>query len=163
MNPPSFVPEYNTAAKALLAHGEVSEPSFSRGTYQVEVNDKGVPFYPFLQITDQGDLSDSLCSCELSESGHGCPHLAAAWLRIFHGTSEPLHVRFQKSFWHALFRMAAKRLGYETCLLHQNEEEYVAFSKTRKKLFAVGASAEAKQKLNQLISERAEVTEETSL
>lgn len=162
-NQPGFVQEKLRAAKILLKTGGVKEPVFSRGTYQVEVQDKNKKrFFPFLQLQDDGLLTDSFCSCE---EGSGCVHLAAAYLRIFNGFEEPLHVRYRKSLWNRLFQMASKRHGYDTgCLKREKPGAYLSESKTKKRLFWIEAkSATAKKRLEAIVSERPQETEETSL
>lgn len=163
---PEFVKEYFQAANTLLKGGAVGEPVFSKGTYQIEVQEKGKKkAFPFIQVKDDGEVADSFCTCKVSESGKGCPHLAAAYLRIFNGKEEPLHVRFKKSLWNRLFQMASKRHGYDTdCLKKEQEGVYSSESKTKKKLFLIEAkNAEAKKKLAEIVAERVVETEETSL
>lgn len=163
---PGFVREYEAAAVALLKGKAVGEPVFSKGTYQVEVQEKGKKkAFPFIQMKDDGEVTDSFCTCKVSESGGGCPHLAAAYLRIFNGTNEPLHIRYRKSLWNRLFQMGAKRHGYETdCLKQEQPGVYACESKTKKRLFLIEAKgAEAKKRLEGIVAERVVETEETSL
>ncbi len=163
---PEYVLEYRTQADELLEAGAVGEPLFSRGTYQFEVLEKGKKkAFPFIQMRDDGGLTDSFCSCKLSESGRGCPHLAAAYLRIFNGYKEPLHVRFRKSLWSRLFQMSSKRHGYGIdCLNKEGEGRYTCESKTKKPLFSIQATTQkAKKKLDAMLSERPVETEETSI
>lgn len=163
---PPFVGEYLQQAQDLLQGGAVGEPLFSKGTYQFEVQEKGKKkVFPFLQMNDEGQLTDSFCTCKVSETGHGCPHLAAAYLRIFNQTAEPLHQRYRKSFWNRLFQMACKRLGDETdCLKADKKGRYQCNSKTKKELFWIEAKTEAAQKrLEEIVAKRVVETEETSL
>jgi superfamily II DNA or RNA helicase len=163
---PEFVTAYLDIAKQLILNKCVKEPNFSRGTYQIEVQEKGKKkAFSFLQMKDNGDVTDFFCSCELSESGHGCPHLAASFLRIFNGFTDPLHVRFKRSLWNRLFQMMAKREGYEPhCLKEEEEGLYIARSPTKKKLFSVQATSVAeKKRLLSILAEKAPETEETSL
>ena len=164
--PPEFVQENFSAAKSLLREGAVREPVFSRGTYQIEVLEKGKKkVFPFIQMKDDGTVTDSFCTCKASEGGTGCPHLAAAYLWIFTDFEEPLHVRFKKSLWNRLFQMAAKRHGYETdCLEKKKEGHYICQSKTKKELFSiVSKTAVGKKKLEELVAKRILETEETSI
>lgn len=163
---PKFVARFFSEAKALLDEGAVKEPLFSRGTYQIEIQEKGKKkVFPFLQMNDEGGLTDSFCSCKTSESGEGCEHLAAAYLLLFNGLSEPLHIRFRKSLWNRLFQMASKRHGYEADALKKEKEgKFYAESKTKKRLFSIEAkSAAAKGKLDEILFNRAVETEETSI
>jgi SNF2 family DNA or RNA helicase len=164
---PEFVQTFAKQAQELLDAGLVKQPLFSRGTYQFEVREpktKGA-YFPFLQMNDEGHLTDSFCTCKVSESGHGCSHLAAACLRIFNGEKEPLHVRFQKSLWNRLFQMSAKRHGYDTdCLKKKKEGLYVCESKVKKNLFSIEAkTAGAKKNLLSIVEKREVETEETSI
>lgn len=169
---PEFVKEYLKEAQALLKARAVGEPIFSKGTYQFEVVEstpsgkkEKKKAFPFIQMRDDGFVTDSFCSCKVSEAGHGCPHLAAAYLRIFNGKDEPLHVRYRKSLWNRLFQMSSKRHGYDTdCLKKENEGLYTCESKTKKRLFSIEASAAAtKKKLNSIVGKRPLETEETSI
>ncbi len=163
---PGYVSEYLTQAEALLQEGAVGEPLFSRGTYQFEVVDKGKKkAFPFIQMRDDGEVTDSFCSCKVSEAGRGCPHLAAAYLRIYNGTEEPLHIRYRRSLWNRLFQMGSKRHGYDPdCLQKEGEGLYTCQSKTKKRLFSIEAkTAKAKKKLEKMVSERPVETEETSI
>ncbi|HSX25598.1 MAG TPA: hypothetical protein VLE89_01155, partial [Chlamydiales bacterium] len=163
---PEFVREFLGAAQGLVKDGAVGEPVFSKGTYQIEVQEKGKKkAFPFIQMRDDGEVTDSFCSCKVSEGGGGCPHLAAAYLRIFNGTGEPLHVRYRKSLWNRLFQMASKRHGYDVdCLKKGKPGCYFCDSKTRKHLFSIEAkTAAARKRLEETVAERVVETEETSL
>ncbi len=160
---PEFVCKYFSSANLLIEEGRVKDLLFSRGTYQAEVQGKNKKKeFPFLQIQEDGSLSDFFCSCaeEL-----GCVHLAAAYLKIFQGKEEPLHIRFKNSFWNRLFQMISKRQGYEpSCLLCDEAGLYSCESKTKKKLFSIEAlGASAKKELKKMITNREVETEETSL
>ncbi len=163
---PPFVQEYRQQAEQLLAAGAVGEPLFSKGTYQIEVQEKPKKkMFPFLQMQDDGTLTDFFCSCKVSESGRGCPHLAAAYLFLLGGTDQPLHVRYIHSFWNRLFQLESRRLGFETdCLKQEGEGVYSCSSETKKELFRITATtAETKKRLKEILSERVVETEETSL
>lgn len=165
MNRPGFVREYEKRASSLIKGRSVRELIFSRGTYQVEVADRKETYFPFMQLTDEGNLIDAFCTCKTSETQAGCPHLAAAYLTIFNGQSEPLHVRFKKSLWNRLFQMASKRFGYETsCLKKNKESQYSIASPAKVKLFFVEAlNAPSVKRLQKIIAERVVETEETSI
>lgn len=160
---PEFVQQHFSAATLILEEGRVNDLVFSRGTYQAEVEGKNQKAeFPFLQIQDDGTVSDSFCSCL---EGAGCVHLAAAYLKIFHGQNEPLHIRFHNSFWNRLFQMSSKRQGYEpACLSADGKGGYFCKSKTGKELFAIEPmNEEAKKELKKIVEERVVETEETSL
>jgi superfamily II DNA or RNA helicase len=163
---PPFVREYREIAQALMNANAVGEPFFSKGTYQFEVQEKGKKkAFPFIQMKDDGEVTDSFCSCKVSESGHGCPHLAAAYLQVFNGHEEPLHVRYRRSLWNRLFQMSSKRHGYDSsCLKKEKEGIYICESKTKKPLFSIETKTpKAKSKLEEIVAERPVETEETSI
>ncbi len=163
---PDFVKRYLSEASLLVQKHCVKEPTFSRGTYHIEIQEspkkKG---FAFLQMKDDGELTDSFCSCKESEGGGGCVHLAAAYLRIFNGTNEPLHIRFKKSFWNRLFQMEAKRNGTESHFLQKEKNgAFVAYSQTKKELFSLfPKTPSAKRRCEEWIVKRKAETEETSI
>jgi superfamily II DNA or RNA helicase len=162
----TFSPEDLQAGQELADEGKVEDILFSEGTYQVSIKGAGKGlFWPFLQITDEGTLKDHFCTCAEAEAGGPCPHQAAAWIKIFSGHEEPLHVRFRDSLWTHLCQMAARRHGYETkCLKGSLQTQFQAFSTTKKKLFSLKAlNPKGKAKLKEIIVDRKMETEETSL
>lgn len=149
----------------LVKEGKVGEVLFSGGTYQVEIKVEGESFWPFLQVSDEGVLNDHFCSCDAAEDGKSCPHQAAAWIEIFRGKEAPLHVRFRESIWHELCQMALRRHGdSKTALRGSMETGYFATSSTGKKLFSIKARTSAgKKMIKEVITQRKQETEETSL
>lgn len=148
-----FVDKFRQEAEKYLSEGRILSISFSGSTYQIEIEDfeTGESVWPLLQFEDGEMLSDAFCSCGAEET---CAHLAAAFLRIYNGTPEPLHVRFKESFWNAICFLLAKHLGFAPH--HEIVEESRAFS--------IKAKNEAGKKfLNTLISKRPKETPETSL
>ncbi len=150
---------------SLLKEGKIGDILFSGGTYQVEVKVGKEVFWPFLQISEEGELKDHFCSCGPAEEGKACLHEAAAWLKIFNGKSTPHHVRFRESLWYYLCRMAASRHGEEVSALKGSvESDYQAFSTTGKKLFSLKArTVQGKKIFRKMIAQRKPETEETSL
>jgi superfamily II DNA or RNA helicase len=166
MSHTTFTPADLQAGQKLEEEGKVGDILFSEGTYQVAVKGAGKEvFWPFLQITDEGVLKDHFCTCKQAEEGGRCPHQAAAWIKIFSGHEEPLHVRFRDSLWTHLCQMAARRHGYDTdCLKGSLQTQFQAFSTTKKKLFFLKTlTAKGKEKLKEIIVNRKQETEETSL
>ncbi|MBM3191244.1 MAG: hypothetical protein FJZ63_01145, partial [Chlamydiae bacterium] len=151
----------------LLEKGCVRQILFSEGTYQVEVkpSKNEETLWPFLQLEDTGRVLDHFCTCEQAEKKGECPHLAAAFLKIFGESIEPLHVRFRHSLWNQLMQMAAKRHGYEVESLHQQAGGgFYAQSLSNKKLFAIRAHTKKGEKqLEEILFHRVLETEETSL
>ncbi len=129
--------------------GTVAAPLFSRGTYQFEVKEGKKIYYPFLQLSDEGAVRDSFCSCAVSEKGDGCPHLAAAYDEVME-KGIPLHVRFARSFWNALCWMLFRHLGEPLKRLGPGK-----YGAKFVKLEGAG--------LKKLLEERGPETEETSL
>lgn len=164
-NPPEFLTRFAEKATTLLKSHGVKEPVFSRGTYHVGVQEKGKKQeFSFFQMNDEGSLTDSFCSCKASEKDGTCVHLAAAYLRIFNGTNEPLHVRFNKSLWNRLFQMEAKRQGSDAKNLIKEGEVYRCLSSTKKVLFSIKPQGEkAKQRFLEITTRQEEETEETSI
>ncbi len=161
-----FSSEDLQAGTQLAEQGKVGSILFSEGTYQVGVSGAGKEiFWPFLQITDEGILKDHFCTCKQAEEGGRCPHQAAAWIKIFSGHEDPLHVRFRDSLWTHLCQMAARRHGYDKeCLKGGLQSQFQAYSSTKKKLFSLKPlNAKGKQKLKEIIVDKKPETEETSL
>lgn len=152
-------------AQAYLDSKRVGLFSFSEGTYQVEVKEpKKKSFWPFLQIDDAGHVLDGFCSCPEVEKNKSCPHLAAAYLKIFQGHSLPLHVRFRSCLWNQLCQIACRRHGYDVSVLKKTDKGYQALSVTGKCLFVLEPLKPAgKKMLDEILFQREEETEETSL
>lgn len=165
MRIPDAIAPFLEAGKGVLEKGKIGEIIFSEGTYQVEVRTGKQSLWPFLQFDEQAHLLDAFCTCPTSEKEGCCPHIAAAFLRIFNGTDEPLHIRFKKSLWFELFQMAARRHGYEVKVLKKIKKgSYFCESKTKKRLFSIEALTEAAiEKLQGFVKEHPPETEETSL
>ncbi len=138
---------------------------FSEGTYQVEIIDGKQSFWPFLQISDSGKLKDHFCTCKVAEEGGTCPHQEIALKTIFAGSLEPLHIRFRDSLWNQLCQIASRRHGYDIeCLKGDLKTELQASSTTGKRLFFLKPLSEkGKKKVKELVLQRKEETEETSL
>jgi superfamily II DNA or RNA helicase len=169
---PLFLRPYLVTAAHWLEQGCIVDIEFSDSTYQIEVHDpvKQNALWTFLQLDDEYAVRDAFCSCEdeessLEDGSRGCVHLAAAWLRIFHGGNEPLHVRFRHSLWHQLCYLYRDKLGDEPESLRlQDEGHYAAFSAGRKRICAlIARTSKGKQRLQALLYDRQSPTEETSI
>lgn len=163
-----FLKEDLKAGKDLIDQGKIGQFLFSEGTYQIEVIDPELKesFWPFLQIDEKGSVQDKFCTCLSAEKNGNCRHLAAAFLKIFNGKLEPLHVRFRDSLWNQLAQIASIRHGYDTSVLKEDKKLHIfrASSLTGKKLFQIRALSEiGKSRLNEILTNRALETEETSL
>jgi len=149
----------------LIQGGKVGDVVFSGGTYQMAILDGKETYWPFLQITDDGELKDRFCTCTEGEERGRCTHQAAAWLKIFNHKIEPLHVRFRSSLWNQLCQMAGRRHGYKASSLKKDPKKgFEARSVTGKKLFFIEPRSEAgKKKAKEILVSRKAETEETSL
>src|SRR5271165_2877317 len=105
----------------LFKEGEVRAIEFSGPTYQIAVFDKRQQeiFWTFFQFDEKANLKDAFCSCEENEI---CSHLAVGYFKIYNGKKDPLHIRFQKSFWNALAKISAQKIGYESSFLKRTQE-----------------------------------------
>ncbi len=162
----SLSPKALSAGQALLKAGKVGQVLFSEGTYQVEVSElkKKGKYWPFFQLDDEGRILDCFCSCPEAEKTKSCVHLAAGYLKIFNGTSAPLHVRFRSCLWNHLCQMASRRHGYESDALKGKNQIYEAKSVTGKTLFSIkGTNPTGKKRLQEILFKRPVETEETSL
>ncbi len=150
-------------ARTLLDEGAMKSLTFSEGTYQVEIATKAKSYWPFLQISDTGEILDAFCSCAKKGKSAYCAHLAAAYLSIFLHSVEPLHIRFRTCLWNRLCWIASRRHGYRTDSLEKGEG-YEAKSLSGKLLFSAKAlNDEGAKKLAEIIENRKVETEETSL
>lgn len=158
---PEFLHAFEQEGQALIQKGAVKEPLFSQNTYQFEIKDakKKESYFPFLQVSDEGVFGDALCTCQQSENGKGCPHLAAAYLKIYNQQTEPLHVRFRRSLWNALFQQLSNNLGPSPDCLKKENGAYAATDQFRIKPL----TPTAKKRLETILHNRAVETEETSI
>lgn len=152
-------------AKTLLKEERVGAILFSEGTYQVEVITSKKPktvLWPFLQLTDSGEIVDAFCTCDRAEKKGSCVHLALAYLKIMN--EEPLHVRFRESLWNQIGQICADRHGYDPKALSVANGEYTASTPTGKLVFRLRPlNAKGELQLQTLIVNRPVETEETSL
>ncbi|MDN3505993.1 MAG: DEAD/DEAH box helicase [Simkaniaceae bacterium] len=150
--------------KKLLDEKRVLGLLFSEGTYQIEViaelNPKEV-VWPFMQISDVGEVMDAFCTCPAAEQKGSCLHLAASFLKIM--KEEPLHVRFKESLWNQIGWLCFDRLGDQPKNLKVSKGAYEGFSKAGKREILIKAKPKAKKKLEEILYNRPVETEETSL
>lgn len=169
---PSFLKPYQRQGKSWLKAGYVSEVEFSNETYQVLVHDPKLlkSFWTFLQFDERDELKDCFCSLDESHAenepgSEGCPHLAAAWYRIFGSCDEPLHRRFDRSLWHRLLLYFSDRIGPDPSYLENiTPNTYAFFSSGGKQIVYLHAKTEAFAKsLHTMLFERLPATEDTSI
>lgn len=165
---PDYLQPFRSKAQECIKRGLVREIQFSGPTYQIQVVDPQTQNeeWVFLQLDAHGNIQDRFCSCgeEEEEPAH-CVHLAAAFLRIYNGEHLPLHQRFEKSLWNQLCRLYAERVGEDPDDLKTVGAGRYAWGKgkTKKEFFVTGKTSAAKRRLKELIEERLQETEETSL
>ncbi len=138
---------------------------FSEGTYQIEVIDsKGnKSCWPFLQLSDKGEVIDRFCTCKEAENGRMCAHQKRAQEAIFNAFDDPLHVRFRASLWYRLCFLAFERLGLRGAG-QTAEGNLFAQSQTGDLLFTLNPLTEAgRRTIQEILFERVEETEETSI
>lgn len=167
MQNPEQLKSFYPAARKLIAQGRVKDSEFSGGTYQVQIVDPKTDeeIWAFLQLDSRGQIKDAFCSCESSEDGSACVHIAAAFLSIYADQTSPLHQRFERSLWNKLFRLYSDRMGQDPDLLKQTGKgNYTCQSVGGKSVFFVkGKTSKAVAHLKELIRHRKAETEETSL
>src|SRR5262245_45789462 len=102
---PDFLASFSAAGELLVDAGAIGDVNFTGLTYQIEGHDRGAqdPLWVFLQLDESNAVKDLFCSCEASSAQGACAHMAAGCLYIYGKTKEPLHGRFERSFWNALF------------------------------------------------------------
>lgn len=165
MNSNPFRIQDQKLGEAFIQSGNVKNVVFSGGTYQIEIYDPNLKeaFWPFLQIGEEGEIKDSFCTCAQAEKNQSCPHLAAAFTKI--SNEEPLHIRFEKSFWNKLCSMAFKRHGSDPAVLQKKgEDQYVCTAKGGEVLFSVRIKTPKGKKIfDEIAFHRPLETEETSL
>jgi SNF2 family DNA or RNA helicase len=164
---PDYLKPYRKQALEIIEADLVGEIDFSGPTYQVQVLDpvSKKDVWAFLQLDKRGKLIDSFCSCEgESDEQQYCPHLAAAYLRIFNDHTKPLHERFSNSFWNQLFHIYSDLLGDNPDILKKNSFGQFTYKSKSKTLFSIrGLTPNAKNFLNKTLEERKKQTETTSL
>lgn len=159
---PEPLQAFTVQAKRCIARGLIGEIEFAGGTYQVQVTDpsSGEKVWAFLQFDSKNTLRDSFCSCEGAKDVSACVHLAAAYLRIFHGHSHPLHIRFRDSLWNQLCLIYSHRSGE---IKKTAGDFFLGETKKNSSFLAKGLTPLAKDKLREIFQERRIETEESSL
>ncbi|NGX41964.1 MAG: hypothetical protein K940chlam7_00238 [Chlamydiae bacterium] len=164
---PEFLTPFREEAEAYLSRGTFGDIEFSGGTYQVQMTDlhSNEEVWAFLQFDGKVRVRDRFCSYEEVEEVSACPHLAAAYLRIFSGTETPLHIRFQHSLWNQLCQLFLDEWGDDPKIIAEvGDGSFVLRTPESQEAFiAKGITPQGKEMLQDLFLERREETEETSL
>lgn len=167
MQLPDFLQPFKTKANAFIADDRVKHIEFSGGTYQVQVIDPKTKeeLWAFIQLDPRGQIKDCFCSCESSEDGSACVHIACAYLKIFGEYSSPLHQRFERSIWNKLFRLFSDRMGQDPDILKETSKGYFSCKSVGGKdvFYIKGKTQKAVSELREIIKHRKVETEETSL
>jgi len=163
---PDFLQPFASAAAHLVKQGGVHYLDFSRNTYQAEIQEPNSvrSAWVVMQVDGSGKVYDCLCSLE--EAGDlGCVHAAAAYLKILHGTKEPLHIRFERSIWNALCQALHERLGDDLDLFVRSRKTEFVCKDPKGHSMCVVAPKEPKsiEEVEKILEHRPLETEETSL
>lgn len=167
MQLPQPLRKYSAKAETLLKEKHAGEIHFSGSTYQVQFIDpkERQDCWVFLQLGENNEIRDSFCSCESEEKGTYCEHTAAAYLEIFGSHKIPLHKRLKNSLWNQLCLIYADKMGYSTKELKKiTDGHYEIQSISGKQLFRIiGKTENGKKEIEELVHEKTEETEETSI
>ncbi len=157
----SRIEQWRPEAERIIKKGCVRAVDFSGATYQAEVYDpeEKESYWPFLQFDEKNQLKDAFCSCAAED---GCIHLAAAYLTVYPPDDEPLHLRFESSFWNHLCGLIADHVGYEERFLEKVGESHYRYQ--NEIVFEIEATTpEAKERLLQMVEKRSRETPENSI
>lgn len=151
-------------AKTWIAAKKAGFVTFGEGNYQVEIKEGKKTFFPFLDLNEEGVLLNGFCDCPSSEETGKCIHLATAYLHLFGKERLPLHVRFRKSFWNTLGKIAYERYGDVLKVLKKKGKGYLATSPMQdEKLGLTALNEKAKEQIKEIFKAKQELSEETSL
>lgn len=167
MQLPSKLRKYEKQAQKLIDDGRIGDIEFSGETYQVQVTpakeQQGDELWAFVQLDSLGNVQDAFCACEESEEDESCVHLTAAFLRIYNNRKRPLHARFRQSLWNEMCKIMIERAGDDLSQLDFQKNTY-SINEAGKQIFSISANdSKAQGKLDHILKEREEETEETSL
>lgn len=162
---PDFLKFYQQTAYQVWSQGAITDFEFSGPTYQIQVLD---PYnkkkeWTFLQLDDRGGIKDCFCSCMGEDEAPGCIHLAVAYLGVYGHHQEPLHVRFEGSFWNQLCQACAQELGFSSEILTHSGHTYNIKRGNRVWMSMVLLTEASASHMHQLLDSPLAETEETSL
>ncbi len=127
---PSTLSRFEKKAVSLFESRKILGVVFCRGAYQYEVEDEGKVFYPFLNVSEKGDLKEGFCTCAESELHGYCSHIATSYLALFI-SDDPLHVLYEKSIW----KFLCYELSKKVVKIQRNGARWEGISKSKKVLF----------------------------
>jgi SNF2 family DNA or RNA helicase len=136
---------------------------FSKETYQLSIWDGLLDkdFTVFIQFENEETLSDVFCSCE--QEGEVCDHIIFSLNKVFNSRSEPLHVRFENSFYNRLFELLAFSYGV---FPHVSRKESIFFMEDRDHYNFLRLHSKSDNEidaLNELLIDREQENENNSL
>lgn len=153
----------STLAKADKLVKAIREILFSNTTYQLDVVEGKQHFWPLLQINDEGDLQDAICSCGESQKGL-CAHSLAAYKKVVDAQKRPLHVRFKASLWYQIAEICSRRHGYELNPKGLGKDSYKSESRAGRVLFELKAKTKmGKESFNRIFVNREKKDENNAL
>ncbi len=145
-----------------LPNPKAEDVFFSKGTYQIGVQSGKEEVWPFLQISDSGDLIDGFCSCS-EEDESGCPHLAKALQVATRNGKAPLHKAFLSSLWYEVLLGVFRKSESDKTKLSLQEDKLI-LKEGQKTWIEIQAHGKAlTEYLEELAQKSGQETEETSL
>ena len=150
--------KFEKDGKKLLNANQIKDIIFSDNIYETQVRDSKLKtsFWPFLQIDKDKNILDAFCSCKTGEKQGFCEHLAAAFFYITK-KNEPIHVRFKKSFFNALFKIVSFYIGFEKKNLKKKKNgSYFYLSSSKKEFFYIETKGKEIERLEEYLKEKKE-------
>jgi len=145
MHLPGYLEQYRVQAREMVP----TETIFSGPTYQIAFDDHWV----FLQLDENGEVKDLFCQCDACAENGTCVHMAAAYFSLFSRGHLPVHEAFERSVFYTLFFYFAGQ-NPDPAYVREGAE------------FAIGqirCTGDLGAKIEQLVTEREEESEETSI
>lgn len=141
----------------------ISDLVFSRETYQLLLKDEREDrdFSCFIQFQNEEILSDAFCSC--SQEIEVCDHVRFAVNSLYSHKFEPIHLRFENSFWNALFKYFAQQQGFFPDVMENQSGFSICDKHATPFLHLYVDSLEVKQLLEIILINRVKENESNSL
>lgn len=158
------IKKFEVEAKKIIKAKNIKDILFADNIYEIEVFDPKTKsdHWPFLQLDDKKNILDAFCSCKTQEKEGFCEHLAASYLYVTKN-DEPFHIKFKKSFWRALFKIASFQIGFDQKLLKKKKiGSYRFVDKSKLQIFSIEVQKKQIKKLEEILKEKP-LDERTSL
>ncbi len=149
-----------------VKNGSIGEIIFSHSNYQIKVREKTTEqwLWIFIHLNQTYQLEESLCPCEQFMHHRICVHIVAGYIVIFHSHPEPLHIRFERSIWHAVFFHMFRVSEEENLALSQDSKGYYLLLSTGEIVCKISAHGDkAAKEIEEVFFYRVIETEETSM